>query len=272
MFRLLSVLLIAAIATQAHSIDFGKTKSIDAGTSLSHSSVMSKKSTTMDVLSYQNLSKSQKSSLSGIFDLKPEEYEKFLYYMNNTMDGYEYDQNINPNLVLAMHATNQQDYYRYLKNVARADHDAVARLLKVTVDYPVVMRQLYPNERPMMTPAMRAAMNNQLKKTDVVQLFCHINGATCANILSTIRKVIDTTGSRLDLFFINHPTQAQIVSFAQQNNISPAQVSDHQVTLNYGDKAFSLLEHQAGKSLEAPYLLVRRDGKSVAVVLGGVNA
>ena len=185
------------------------------------------------------------------------------------MDGFEYNTNINPNIVLAMHTTSPQLYKKYLENAARADHEAVGRLLKVSLDYTAAMKSLYPNELPMMTPAMRASMNNVLHSDDVVQLFCEPSNPTCNNILSTILPTVTHAGARIDLFFVGKPTRAQIIGFAKANNISNKAVHAHQITLNFGDEPFKALESSVGHKLPTPYLLVRRDGQSIPVVLGG---
>lgn len=232
-----------------------------------------KRSTVITTTNFEKLSVDEQKQLAGIFNLKPEEYRQFLHYMNNTMDGYEYDHNINPNLVLAMHTKDPAMYKHYLENVARADHDALARLLRVTVDYPKVMKQLYPDEMPMMTPAMQASMHNKLREGDVVQLFCHPHSVVCNNILSIIKgAILHSDGARLDLFFVGKVKRQDIVVFAKNNSISPESVREKRITLNFGDDAFGALEKEEGHRLPLPYLLVRRDGKSIPVDLGGQNA
>lgn len=238
----------------------------DVSTSLKRSPIIS-------LSHYLSMPEVSQKRIASVFNLKPEEYQQYLNYMTNTMDGYEYDQTINPNLILAMHTKNSILYKRYLSNVARADHEALTRLLKVTVDYPRIMRELYPNEMPIMTPAMRAQEQNQLTKGDVVQLFCRPNSAICSNILSVIKlPILNSLGARLDLFFVGKVNRGDIINFAKHNAISPVDVTSHRVTLNFGNQVFTVLEKQTDHRLPLPYLLVRRDGQIIPVNLGEKNA
>lgn len=44
----------------------------------------------MSVQKYTTLPQSEQKRISGIFNLKPKDYASYLHYMNDTMDGYEY--------------------------------------------------------------------------------------------------------------------------------------------------------------------------------------
>lgn len=227
------------------------------------------RTTVMNMDTYNKLTTEQKNQIAQLFNLKSKEYKTFLSYMNNTMDGYEYDQAINPNLVLAMHTQDPKLYRQYLANVARADHDSLARLLKVSVDYPIIMRSLYPHEMPIMTPAMQADMKNKLQSGDVIQLFCRPKSAVCSNLLGVLKATMkNNPQARLDLFFVGQVKREDIVAFAKNNMIPSAAVSAHQITLNFGNDAFSSLEKESKHHLPLPYLLVRRDGTSIPVNLG----
>jgi len=266
----LSLLLIAGVL-QAEPISHTTIGTSDP-TQFSYTSGV-KRSTVIAANRYSELQKNEQQRIARIFNLTPREYGTFLHYMNDTMDGYEYDQSINPNLVLAMHTQDPIRYKHYLENVARADHSALARLLKVTVDYPRIMKALYPNEMPIMTPAMRASMHNKLGVGDVVQLFCHPHSVVCSNIFNVIKEpILQSDGARLDLFFVGKIKRADIVSFAKLNNVSPKNVAARHITLNYGNDAFTALEKVTKHGLRLPYLLVRRNGKSIPVDLGGEHA
>lgn len=211
----------------------------------------------------------RQKKLASVFNLTVKEYKKYLYYMNDTMDGYEYQHSMNPNMVLALHTKDKRKYYQYIKNTVIADHDSITRMLKVSNDYTRIAKEVYPNELPVMTPQMQAQAKNQLQAGDLAQLYCKVNSPDCSNLLSTILpRVIKSDGVSLDIFAVGNVTKNNIVSFAKRNAISPSVVRSRKVTLNYGSSAFTHLEKQAHKKLPLPFLLVRRNGMEIPVNLG----
>lgn len=269
---MLSLVLLASVTSTVKAEPISHTHVMgSSASSLSHTSAL-RRSTVMTLQAYLMLSEDEQKSVAAIFSLKPKDYTTFLHYMNDTMDGYEYDQDINPNLILAMHTHDQALYKTYLENVAKADHMAVSQLLKVSLDYTKVLKTLYPREEPIMTPAMRARANT-LGSGDVVQLFCRPKSAECSNILGVIKSsVLKSDGARLDLFFVGKVVRQDIVAFAKDNNITASAVLDRHITLNFGNGTFKALEKESSQSLTLPYLLVRRDGKSIPVDLGDSHA
>ena len=231
----------------------------------------------MTVQSFNVLSKSQQKTQANIFGITVEEYKQYLDDMNNTIDGYEYQNNINPNFVLAMHTQDQSKYQEYLKNVVKEDHDAISRLIKVNNDYARMGKIMYANEKPIMMPQTRLHLG-QLQPGDVLQLYCHLNDPTCSNVLNkilpTIMKHINT---RLDIFSVGNNSKkgknskVTIINFAKRNNLSPSIVASHKVTLNFGDSAFDKVEAEAGKKLPLPFLLLRRGGKEMPFEPGVIS-
>lgn len=223
----------------------------------------------MSESTFASLKTKRQKQVARIFKLTVSEYKKYLYYMNKTMDGYEYQHTMNPNLVLALHTNDKRKYYQYIKNTVVADHDAIARMIKVSNDYTRIAKEVYPNELPIMTPQMKAEAKNKLQFGDVTQLYCNIKTAACANLLSSILpKVMKTSGSNLDIFAVGKVNKKEIVSFAKKNNITPESVSSQKITLNYGSSAFKKLETQAHKRLPLPFVIVRRNGMQIPVNLG----
>ncbi len=226
----------------------------------------------MSSTKFSSMSVHRQKIIAGIFNLSVEEYQQYLHYMDDSMDGYEYQHNTNPNLILAMHTHDKSKYRQYIKNAVIEDHDAIARILKVSNDYTRVAKEVYPNELPIMTPQIRAHMNHELQAGDVAQLYCDINAPSCANLLGIVLpKVMKIHGVTLDIFAVGQINKINIVSFAKRNGISPQLVDSHKVTLNYGSSAFHALEQQAHKKLTLPFLLVRRNGVEIPVNLGSVS-
>ncbi len=77
------------------------------------------------------------------------DYQHYQQLMSDTKYGTYYkDQNLDPNFVLAIAATDGEDYQRYLTQAARNEHDRDARELQVNRDFHNKILELYPNEKP----------------------------------------------------------------------------------------------------------------------------
>lgn len=223
----------------------------------------------MSQTSFSALPLSRQKIIAGIFNLTVDEYQRYLHSMNDTSDGYEYQHNTNPNLILAIHTKDKAKYLQYIKNAVHEDHDAIAHMLKVSNDYTRIAKEIYPDELPIMTPYMRAHPEKGLHAGDVAQLYCAINDPRCGNLLGIVLpQIMKTNDARLDIFAVGFINKNNIVLFAKRNGISAQVVSSRKVTLNFGNHAFHALEHQVHKKLLLPFLLVRRHGIEMPVNLG----
>ncbi|MCK4609182.1 MAG: hypothetical protein KAT71_06860 [Gammaproteobacteria bacterium] len=220
-----------------------------------------------DFTQFQNLTAKQKHTMAKEWGLSPEQYTKYLYYINYTPDATTVDKNTtSPLLVLAMHAQNKAQYDGYIKQAVIIEHNEMARFLQVQHDFTKMVHQLYPKQYPITASWMKTS---ELQAGDVVQLFCNTHNQTCSNVLGAILpKIRKVSGARIDIFAVNKPTATQIVEFGKKNKISKKEVQSKKVTLNFGDKAFNLLEGETHKKLSLPFIVVRRNGKEVAVNLG----
>ncbi len=79
------------------------------------------------------------------------DYQHYQQLMSDTKYGTYYkDQSLDPNFVLAIAATNDTDYQRYLTQAARNEHDRDAREFQVNRDFHNKILELYPNEKPVL--------------------------------------------------------------------------------------------------------------------------
>ena len=222
---------------------------------------------------YTHMPRAQQEKLARIFDLKPKEYTQYLHYMNDSIDGFEYQLSTNPNLVLASHSLkNPVKYRRYIENAIREDHDAIGRFLRVSSDYTTFARALYPNEKPIATP--KTIAGGGLREGDVLQLFCRLGDPTCSEILGKIKgPVLKTSGARLDIFAVGeHVSKSAIIKFAKANQISPGVVRARKITLNFGQNALSRLKKSTKGQVSLPVIMLRRNGIEMSLShLGGEN-
>ncbi len=261
-----------ASAAQSASTQSQDTTLSQQPVTYSHALTSGVTSPVISPLLFDTLSKEKQTSLASVFGLQTKEYQTYLYYMNQTIDGYEYQHKTNPNIILAMHAKNEADYKHYLTNAIKEDHDSIARLVKVSADFTRLAKQLYPHELPVMMPNAAMNVKNGLRAGDVIQLFCDVSDSTCSNLLGVIlphiKQVNDT---KLDVFAVGNAGKQGLISFAKHNNVSPALVNSGKVTLNYGDGMFHQLELSAHKTLPLPFVTVRRAGKEMPVNMAGVS-
>jgi integrating conjugative element protein (TIGR03759 family) len=220
---------------------------------------------------YQQLSDDQKQLLkkvAGEWGLTAEEYSKYLYYINYTPDATTYDKKTtNPLWILASHTQDKNLYNQYLKKAVEIEYNEVGRMLKVSQDFSVLAHEMHPNEYPVMAPWI---ITNRLQSGDIVQIFCDVKDQTSSNVLDVVLpRIRDVSGARLDIFAVGKTTTKDIESFGIKNQIKKNEVNSKKITLNFGNKAFGLLESGAHKKLPLPFVVVRRDGKEIPVNLGG---
>lgn len=209
---------------------------------------------------FNALPKIRQKVLADIFGITIDEYKQYLHYMNDTIDGFQYQHNINPNFILAMHTNDKGKYREYIKNTIEEDYATIGRLLQVNKDYTKIAKEMYPNESPVMMPGANLSLVKGLREGDVLQLFCSLNDPACANIVNMwLPSILKTDNTKLDIFAVGKVKQQDLVSFARRNHIAPGIVSLHKVTLNYGNDTFEQVEKQAHHKLSLPFLLLRRD-------------
>jgi integrating conjugative element protein (TIGR03759 family) len=221
--------------------------------------------------SFQKLPKNQQKQIAAEWQITPEEYQKYLYYIHYTPDKTTYDATTtNPLWILAAHTSNKKLYEEYLQKAVTIEHDEVGRMLKVGQDFSKMAKKLYPNEYPIMPPWL---ITDHLQPGDTVQLFCKVNDQTSSNILGKMLPMIRKTfGTKLDIFAVGKVSSQDIINFGMQNSISKQEVNNKKITLNFGNQAFDLLKSEAGENLSLPFVAVKRNGKEIPVnITGGGN-
>lgn len=206
---------------------------------------------------YNQLTQQEKKSIADIFHLTEIEYQRYLDYMHHSYDGLAYDQKTNPNIILAMHAKNRASYERYLENAVRLDHDATEAMVKVSRDYTKMAKALYPQERPIVTPKMKANISHWIKAGDTFQLYCKLDKSQCAQLVSLLLPaVVSVTGAHLDIFGIDVISADSLIDFAKSIPIVPELVNTGVVTLN---------RYEGDSDSNMPTLLLKRDARLMNV-------
>jgi len=261
------VLLTNCLATNIEHTQIAKTqtaKTNSLATQTSFNTINTTNGVTSPVMStdaFNVLPKARQKALANIFGITIDEYKQYLHYMNDTIDGYEYQHNINPNFILAMHTNDKGKYREYIKNTIEEDRKTIGQLLQVNKDYTKMAKELYPNELPIMTSDVGLSLAKGFREGDVLQLFCNLHDPVCINMINIwLPSILKTNDTKLDIFAIGKVNQKNLINFAKRNHITPDIVSAHKVTLNYGNSAFKQIEKQAHKKLPLPFLLLRRNG------------
>jgi integrating conjugative element protein (TIGR03759 family) len=174
----------------------------------------------MSIDAFNALPKTRQKVLANIFGITIDEYKQYLHYMNDTIDGFQYQHNINPNFILAMHTNDKGKYRKYIKNTIKEDRETIGRLLQVNKDYTKMAKELYPNELPIMTPGANLSLAKGLREGDVLQLFCSLNDPVCANMVNIwLPSILKTNNTKLDIFAIGKVNQKSLINFAKRNHI-----------------------------------------------------
>lgn len=215
----------------------------------------------------KSLSDKQQQQISKAWGVTPKEYASYLYYIKYTPDATAYDsKTTNPLWILAAHTNDKHLYDEYLKKAVEIEYNEVGRMLKVGQDFSVMAHKMHPNEYPIMAPWI---ITNHLQSGDVVQVFCNVKDQTTSNVLGVVLpRIRNVSGTRLDLFAVGKVSTKDIQSFGVKNQIDTNEVGNKKITLNFGNKAFKLLEDEAHKKLPLPFVVVRRNGKEIPINLG----
>lgn len=224
------------------------------------------KNTNIAFSNFQNLPKDQQKQIAAEWQITPDEYQQYLYYIHFTPDKTTYDAaTTNPLWILAAHTQNKKLYEEYLKKAVIIEHDEIGSMLKIGQDFSKMAKKLYPNEYPVMPPWL---ITDHLQPGDTVQLFCKVNDQTSSNILGKMLPMIrKTIGARLDVFAVGKASDKDIINFGLRNSISSREVNNKKITLNFGNQAFDLLKGEAKKNLPLPFVIVRRNGQEIPVNL-----
>ncbi len=188
-----------------------------------------------------------------IWELKPEEYKRYLWLMKNTPSGDWY-KNLDPAEVLALNADTSDEMMKYAKIQVRNMHARITRELAFDKLYSQVYRKKYPNEKPIMSPLDKAALNKQaLHSGDRVWIFVGVSTPLGHFAYRHVIKAVQATpNTALDIYFVGENlTQKDIQEWAIANGI-PRNIINKQVTLNYGNDRFKSITK--GKNVNLPFI------------------
>lgn len=217
----------------------------------------------ISVPEFDSYTEEKQKKITSVYSLKVDEYKQYLHFMNYSYDGVAYEANTNPNIILAIHAKSRDEYERYLENAVRADHEALDKMLRVSTDYTRKAKELYPNEKPVMTKQMRMGIKNWIHKRDIIQLYCKIDDPRCTKLIEFILPTIKNESDiRLDFFAVGQKDKISLFKFSKNQGITPELVSSNKVTLNLFDKVANQV---------LPKILVKRAGSQIPVTIEGLG-
>ncbi|MBY0378204.1 MAG: hypothetical protein K2Q33_06565, partial [Gammaproteobacteria bacterium] len=137
----------------------------------------------------------------------------------------------------------------YAKIQARNMHVKVTRELAFNKLYKEAYSELYPNEKPIMSPDSDKEAP-ELQEGDRVWLFVAVDTPLGRFAYQHVIKAVQATpGSTLDIYFVGQPSQTAIQAWAASVNV-PHDMK--QVTLNYGNDRFASLTKD--KTVNLPFV------------------
>jgi len=202
-----------------------------------------------------------------MWGLSTEDYKHYLNLMKNTPSGHWYKR-LDPAEVLALNAKDPSQMMVYAKVQARNMHARVTRELAFDKIYSEAYKQLYPNEKPILSPD-QSAQGAALQSGDRVWLFVGVNTPLGSFAYQHLLKEVQaTSGAVLDIYFVgNNVTQQSIQQWAMSMAI-PRNIVNKQVTLNYGNDRFESLTK--GKKVSLPFVGVVHDSHFQPITLSSV--
>lgn len=177
--------------------------------------------------------------------LSTDDYKHYLWLMQNTPSQHWY-KHLDPAEVLALNADKPSGMRQYAEIQARNMHVKVTRELAFNKLYKEAYSELYPNEKPIMSPNS-AEQAPSLQSGDRVWLFVGVDTPLGRFAYQHLIKAVQATpGSTLDIYFVDQPSQSAIQAWAESVDV-PHDMS--QVTLNYGDDRFKSLTKDKATNL-----------------------
>lgn len=98
---------------------------------------------------FEKLSSEQQQAISSMWGLSVTDYSHYLWLMSNTTNGIYYaDKNLDPNWVLGMNATSEQEQQKYAVIAIKNERARIQKELTFQREFTRLAKELFPNEKP----------------------------------------------------------------------------------------------------------------------------
>ena len=204
---------------------------------------------------------------ASMWGLSTDNFQHYLWLMKNTPSGHWY-KNLDPPEVLALNTKNSDQMMQYAKIQAQNMHMRVTRELTFDEVYSAAYKQLYPNEKAIMS-ANQSDQDTVLKSGDRVWLFVGINTPLGSFAYQHLLKIVQATPNTvLDIYFVGKDvTQENIQHWALSMTIAPNLINK-QITLNFGNNRFDSITK--GKKINLPFVGIVHDNHFQPITLSSV--
>ena len=204
---------------------------------------------------------------ASMWGLSTDNFQHYLWLMKNTPSGHWY-KNLDPPEVLALNTKNSDQMMQYAKIQVQNMHMRVTRELTFDEVYSAAYKQLYPNEKAIMS-ANQSDQDTVLKSGDRVWLFVGINTPLGSFAYQHLLKIVQATPNTvLDIYFVGKDvTQENIQHWALSMTIAPNLINK-QITLNFGNNRFDSITK--GKKINLPFVGIVHDNHFQPITLSSV--
>jgi len=91
----------------------------------------------------------QQKEIATLWSLTVADYQRYLWLMQYTPSGvYYHDKNLDPNWILGMNATSEQDRQKFVVIALKNERERVSKELVFQREFTRLAKALYPNEKP----------------------------------------------------------------------------------------------------------------------------
>jgi hypothetical protein len=233
--------------------------------------------------SFNTLDAKSQQAIAKQYMLSSAEYGDYLMVKSNTFGGQYYEgRNMDPNFMLA-------DYYlakgekeradHYIKNFARLEHDAVARLTYINAMTQLSAQMQFPTETPIklkgqipqgytsygfqmhnsVIDSTMKFVNQGLITSDATYVLIEDISSDDDSLDHLLKIIASLNNTRLDIYFLGAKTKEQIFNWAMKYHLGPF-INKKIVTINFPGIFVSSLEKQTGKTLEKGMLFKDNSG------------
>jgi len=184
--------------------------------------------------------------------LTTQSFKRYRWLMKNTPSGHWYP-DLDPAEVLALNTKDPKAMQHYAIIQARNMHARVTRELAFNRLYAKAYRQLYPHEKPIMSPDDQHWPSVALQSGDRVWLFVGVHTPLGRFVYQhLIKTVLATPNTVLDIYFVGKQvSQHAIETWAATIGIPPTMINQR-VTLNYGNRRLQQVTN--GKKPNLPFV------------------
>lgn len=211
----------------------------------------------------------QQTSRAAQWGLGEAEWQRYQSLMQGVR-GSVSPATLSPIEVLGIHARSDEERRRYAEQWAGMMRDDAERILAFQRAYDDAQRRLFPHDLLIDTDALASstanpgqAENLAWQSGDRVLFFTDTQCPTCNAVLERlVSQIAQFSGIDLYLIDVSAGEESRIRDWAASQQIDPAWVSEHKITLNIDAGALEKVSAYTGQpEQDLPMLILRREDR-----------